>query len=77
MDSEGLVIPHPIHMPRRNPIQQDTRLNNENDYLRAVTHRERWPNLREVIPNFFQLGGERIEIENNLKRRTFPYSRGV
>jgi hypothetical protein len=67
MDSGGLVIPHPIHMPQRSPVQQDTKLNIENDYLRTVTHREGWPNLREVIPNFFRLGGERIEIENNVK----------
>ena len=51
-------------MTRRNPIQQDTTLNNEDDYLRTVTHRDGRPNLREVIPNFLRVGGETIEMGN-------------
>ena len=78
MDSGGLVIPHPIHMPRRNPIQQDTKLNNENNYLRTVTHREGRPKLWEVTPNFFAaVVRELKKVENNVKWRTFPYSHGV
>ena len=78
MDSGGLVIPHPIHMPRRNPIEKDSKLNNEDNYRRTVTHRKDRPKLWKVIPNFFaSVVRELKKVESNVSRRTFPYSHGV
>ena len=72
---KNVVVPHPIHRLRQTPIRWDTKLGNERICEKIHTTRA-GRNREKCFPTFY-LRRERVEIQNNVKGRTFPYSRGV